>query len=210
MARSRLRSPFVITATIASAMVACGPSSTTLNPPGIPADSSLGDGEASAPDVAPDVIVADVTPDVSAEVIVDAQPAACPHDDPGIGARKPCDAPESVRCSYDDLCPSRPKSTDRNVYVCHDDGTGAHWALVSLAYTPDCPTVAPHDGDPCPCTIHMAYIACNYGLCEDMTRTYAACKGVDTFDPVWHVSTIACNPPEPDAATDGADARDGD
>ena len=193
--RRGVRAPFVVT--IAVGAMGCSTSG-PLNPPivdsGVPADTFE-----SLPDTTPD-----------AET--DANPPECPTTDPGIGARQACTAPLSVQCTYPDLCPSHPGPYAWNVYVCKDDGTGAHWTLISGEYTPACPKLQPADGDPCPCTVHMGYTACNYGTCEDMTMIYAACKGVDTFDPVWHVKSIACNPPEPDAGfldvTD--DTADGD
>jgi hypothetical protein len=187
--RRGVRAPFVVTVAVATTGIACsdpGP----INPPNV-ADSQPADTTPSYADTGSPWY------DVN-ENDVDANPAECPSTDPGIGARQTCTAPLSVQCSYPDLCPSHPGPYASNVYACKDDGTGPHWTLISDAYTPVCPKLQPADGDPCPCTIHMAYTACNYGNCEDMTMIYAACKGIDTFDPVWHVKSITCNPPEPD------------
>lgn len=200
------RAPFVVTAALAaSSATACANTQSTINPPPVTSDSEITD--AATNETSGDLDAPEGAADVSADA-AEANPALCPSDDPGFGARKPCDAPIGVRCAYPDLCPTKPKSTDTNLYICHDDGTGKHWTLSSDPYTPPCPASQPKDGDPCPCTIHMAYAACNYGLCESMTRIYAACKGVDTFDPVWHVASIACNPPEPDGGLDADAATD--
>jgi hypothetical protein len=210
--KPRLRAPFVATVAVMATMnAACGDKETaTYNPP---FDSG------AAPDVeGPDTIDASVRPDATQDVdaVTDARdaivnPAECPKTDPGFGAiHKPCTAGASVRCAYEDLCPQRPAGQTENVYACHDDGTGDHWTLVSKDYVPSCPATEPKPGDACPCTIHMAFVACNYGVCEDFTRTYAACKGIDTFDQEWKVTPIACNPPEPDGGFADGDALDGD
>lgn len=165
-----------------------------------PVDASLGDALDSS---------SDARGEASVEADVDATPdPACPTDDPGFGARQRCIADTMVRCTYDDRCPSHPSGQSSNVYGCIDDGGGAYWKLVSPAYTPPCPTLPPNEGDPCPCAIHLAYTSCNYGSCEGMTRAYASCRGVDTFDKEWHVVPLGCNPPEPDAGVD-ADAAGG-
>ena len=184
--RRGVRAPFVVTVAVtASSVIAC--SSQDGAAANASTDSAIAETETDAP-----------TPETETETDADANPPECPATDPGIGARQSCTAPLSVQCTYPDLCPSHPGPVAWNVYVCKDDGTGPHWILISDAYTPACPKLQPADGDPCPCTIHMAYTACNYGTCEDMTMIYAACKGDDTFDPVWHVKSITCNPPEPD------------
>ncbi len=193
----RLRSPFVVTAAVvASGVVACGDDARPpiANPPVADAERDSEVDAVTEPDV-----------DAGAE----ANPSICPSADPGIGVRQTCGADPSIRCAYPDLCPSHPAGDDTNVYACKDDGTGMHWTLVSDPYTPPCPPEAPEDGAPCPCTVHLAYVACNYGVCtaEGATILYAACKGVDRFDPIWHVKPITCNPPEPDAGTlDAGDA----
>ncbi len=213
-----LRAPFVVTAavmvSVASACSSGGHENGTDNPP--PPDAELDTFDAGFDlgriEASSDVTTADAQDGRDATL----NPPECPATDPGIGAiHKPCTAPASVRCSYEDLCPQHPVDQTQNVYICHDDGTGDHWTLASKEYVPSCPTAEPKTGDPCPCTIHMAFVACNYGLCEDFTRTYAACKGVDTFDLEWKVTPIACNPPEVDGggdadASDAPDASDAD
>jgi hypothetical protein len=212
---SSLRAPFVVTLAVAGLTASCsggGEDRVVYNPPGTPAsDSANGaDGETYDDGTKFDLGV-DATGDTTrdgGDAIVN--PAECPATDPGLGANhKPCTAPASVRCSYEDLCPQHLVDQTQNVYACHDDGTGDHWTLVSKDYVPSCPATEPKTGDPCPCTIHMGFVACNYGACEDLTRTYAACKGIDTFETEWKVTSIACNPPEPDGGLDG-DAADGD
>ena len=194
--RRRCRAPFVVTATVVGASVVGCSSASTSGAPNPPAADATIDSQTNADTIDEQT---DLTPEGDAGDAMEANPPECPTDDPGIGARKSCDADASVRCTYPDLCPSHPGPYAWNVYACIDDGTGKHWTLVSDPYTPVCPKVQPNDGDPCPCTIHMAYAACNYGNCEDLTMVYAACKGDDTFDPIWHVTPITCNPPEPDA-----------
>ncbi len=184
----RLRAPFVITA-----LLGVGCSDDAL---GVPS-ADVGSNETSTTDANADGAPLDASP--------------CPTSDPGFGpARAPCSAEPSVRCSYADECPDSPEKEPKNVYACMDDGVGLRWTRVSIDYTPKCPTVSPRAGDPCPCAPHLGYMACNFGLCEDDTRTYAACRGIDTFDRVWTVQGFLCNPPEPDAgdAGDVSDARD--
>ena len=185
--RRGVRAPFVVTAAITT-LAGCGSNDDRRCPTG--ADCAEGPVDSA---IAP--------PDTQLTADVDARSPECPPTDPGIGARQSCTAPIEVTCTYPDLCPTHPSAYATNDYVCKDDGTGKHWTLISPAYVPPCPTTAPSDGDPCPCTVHLGYAACNYGVCTDegVGITYAACKGVDTFDPVWHVKSIACNPPEPDA-----------
>ena len=201
-----LRAPFVVTAAVVAASVGCDTSAppTSARPDALTID----DGVFSFDAVSDDGPTVDATIDAADTVDATINPPECPATDPGIGAiHKPCTAATSVRCSYEDLCPQHPADQTQNVYACHDDGTGDHWTLVSKDYVPSCPTDLPKTGDPCPCTIHMGFVACNYGLCEDLSRTYAACKGLDTFDTTWSVTPITCNPPEPDGgfgdATDG-------
>ncbi|GAC1541414.1 MAG: hypothetical protein NVS3B10_05970 [Polyangiales bacterium] len=191
-----MRAPFVVTALASFAAAGC----------------HVSDASVDRPD-ADDARASEVTGDAGGEPLADGpsdapptNPAECPADDPGFGGHKPCAVPESVRCAYVDACPTHPVTAPYDVYACHDDGTGARWTLVSDPYTPPCPIAQPNDGDPCPCSVHMAYLACNYGACEAMSRIYAACKGVDSFDRVWHVGPIACNPPEADAGHDASDA----
>jgi hypothetical protein len=206
-----LRPSFVVTVAAIGLVPACsdvGDAAPASEDTGSALDAAETADTTSAADATNDVADADAHEADVADAIVN--PAQCPASDPGIGAaRKKCAAPPSVKCTYPDLCPQHPAATPYNEYICFDDGTGGHWTLSSTDYVPACPTDQPKDGDPCPCTIHMGYVACNYGACEDLSRTYAACKGIDTFDPTWHVTGIACNPPELDAAVDG-DATDGD
>jgi len=185
--RRSLRAPFVVTAVLAAS--ACGDDASHVlpNPPG----NDAGPYDAGG--------------DPYADAFGDGYDP-CPSADPGFGAPKPCTAPPGLVCSYLDLCPQHPATSPTNDYACKTDGTGTHWTLVSDPYVPDCPATQPKDGDPCPCSVHYGYDACNYGSCEAMTMIYAACKGVDTFDPVWHVKPITCNPPEPDASLDVGDA----
>ena len=141
----------------------------------------------------------------------DPNPTGCPKDDPGFGPfHQPCTLADTVRCRYRDDCPMRPSDAGAavNEYSCHDDGSGSHWTLVSAAYTPDCPTTEPAAGSPCPCSPHMQYIACLYGTCEGIDRSYANCEGPEALERAWRVAPVSCNPPEPDGGGDG-DARDG-
>src|SRR5438552_15423249 len=157
--RRRVRTPFVVTAAVAaSALAACTQEQTIGNPPCLGAKTCLED--SSPPDIAP--LDSHRFDAIDSESDAGTNPADCPADDPGFGARKSCDAALSVQCTYPDLCPSHPDASATNVYICKDDGTGKHWTLVSDEYTPACPTTQPIDGDPCPCTIHMAFTARTY------------------------------------------------
>ena len=205
--RRARRAPFVVTALAGLAATGCHSTDVEVD-----ADVENGRGD-------PDGDRVDETADAALETALDmsdadarVEPAECPAENPGFGARKRCAAAASVRCAYVDGCPSHPAASTTDVYACHDDGTGARWTLVSDPYVPSCPKLQPNDGDPCPCSVHMAYLACNYGACESPALIYAACKGVDTFDRVWHVGAIPCNPPEIDSGGRDAltDVADGD
>jgi len=199
MVRARLRAPFVVTlAAVTSACASRGSSIATDT--GTLADSS----DASFADRLDDATRADSTD------AFDARPPECPAEDPGFGPiDKVCTAASTVRCEYPDLCPQHPASTPNNVYACTDHGSGYFfWTLVSPDYLPDCPADPPKDGDPCACSIHLGYASCNWGSCELFTAQIGSCRGVDTFDRVWHVAPLTCNPPEPDASFDVVDATD--
>lgn len=201
----RVRAPFVITVVTVisgSALVAA------CSNPGLPRDDAGGGGADSAAPTVDDtgplrVDVGDVSIDA-----LPPNPAACPADDPGFGAKiAPCTAPESVHCLYVDHCPLRPADAGGpplNVYVCHDTGSGGRWTSVA-DYTPTCPVAPPKSGDGCPCSPHMEYVACLYGTCEALDRVFYDCQSADRFESTWKVTPVSCNPPEVDGGHDAAD-----
>lgn len=201
----RPRPPFVVTVAAVAGVLSssCTTSGSSSNPP-YPTNSDAGDASKIDTDSDSEAGDTSATDSDSAE----AQPVECPEGDPGFGSvKKPCTAASAIRCSYDDLCPTRPAGSDRNVYGCRDDGSGTkNWTLTSADYSPGCPTAQPKSGDPCLCAVHLAYDSCDYGVCEKFTRVVANCRGIDTFDREWHVASIVCNPPEPDGGADSSDA----
>ena len=196
-----MRPPFVMTFALASLGVACSSKGN-----GAPASADVGVDSSYDLDTAPE----DTTPLLPPDAHLDTDnPAQCPHDDPGFGAKeKPCKVDPSILCTYVDRCPLRPSDAGPpfNVYLCHDNGAGARWTLVSADYTPDCPTETPRVGADCPCSPHMLYVACVYGTCEAIDRVYLDCQTADEFQTTWKSTPVSCNPPE----VDGGDARDGD
>ena len=209
---ARLRAPFVVTLSALGALSACSSSDADVPPADVGVDAF----DASArDDSSVDTTSAEAAPGdtrAAADAIDTAldNPAGCPADDPGFGPfHQACTIKDTSRCRYRDDCPQRPADAGvaLNVYACNDDGSGKHWTLVSPAYAPDCPTIEPVAGSPCPCSPHMQYIACLYGTCEGLDSSYANCEGPEALEHAWRVTPSSCNPPEPDGGFD-ADAHD--
>jgi hypothetical protein len=177
------RSPFVVTLAVGAIGVGCSNSSSN----------------SSANDSAID--------DTAESGIVN--PAGCPADDPGFGAKfQPCDLAPTTVCVYSDLCDRRPPDTGPpvNAYVCHDNGAGKHWVAL-VDYTPTCPPDQPKDGDPCPCSPHMILYGCTYA-CEGKSGTLSWCQTESEYGKTWYSTPVACNPPEPDGGLDADGAVD--
>ena len=198
-----MRTPFVMTFALAS----LGSLGTACSSKGADSSSNADTGF----DANIDTGVEDTTPLLPPDTHFDTKnPAECPIDDPGFGAKeKPCAVDPKIVCSYIDHCPLRPSDAGApfNVYLCHDSGSGAKWTLVSDDYAPDCPTLKPKDGDDCPCSPHMLYTACLYGTCEGVDRVFVDCQTADSYEKTWKTTPVSCNPPEPDGGLDG-DAHD--
>lgn len=208
--RRALRSPHVVTLAIGALAGACGSgsseASTTSNDAAPRDDSSLSPTDASDLDDGDAAPGPDMRGGADGGDAEDAQPnpPECPATDPGFGVKfKPCSVPTSIVCSYPDACDLRPADAGPpfNVYVCHDPGSGGRWTLVD-DYTPDCPSSKPGDGDACPCSPHMLYVACLYGTCQGFDRVVYDCQTADDNLTTWKSTPVGCNPPEPDGGLD--------
>jgi hypothetical protein len=127
------------------------------------------------------------------DVSTDADSAACPKDEPAIGAA--CDG--TALCSYQNLCPQT-SGFKTNTYRC----ASGKWSFDNTLESPiDCPKTEPRDGEACGCAMYLPS-KCSYaGTCGS---DEAICDGATQK---WIVKAATCSDGGTDApASDAAES----
>jgi len=125
----------------------------------------------------------------------------CPMSPPELPKDMLCghNLTHTETCTYVDSCPDKPTDAIKR-FTCGSGGEFNYWRDDSTKYEVACPSVAPKNGDACPCAGHYPKAGCTFGACGEID---AQC---DLATMKWKIVTKPCAGDAGDAGGDAEDA----